>query len=208
MRSNFSLYALSEKGSAYNTFVFAQNGKLMRLTSFSTSVDFSLSELLSGNKGKSKTAKTSNPGQDLFNNGFDTRSGMQQNQGGQENTSPVLMDEYGYQQFDVPWTMDVGYGFEYSKPGLKPNITQAVTMRGNVTLTKMMAIIYTSGYDFKGKAMTMTTIGIKRDLHCWEMNLNWIPVGTMKGWNFTIRAKASVLGDLKYERRKDYHDSF
>jgi hypothetical protein len=71
-----------------------------------------------------------------------------------------------------------------------------------------MAINYTSGYDFKGKAMTMTSIGIKRDLHCWEMNLNWIPVGSMKGWNFTIRAKASVLGDLKYERRKDYHDSY
>ena len=40
------------------------------------------------------------------------------------------------------------------------------------------------------------------------MNFNWIPVGTLKRWNFTIRAKSSVLGDLKYERRKDYHDSY
>ena len=75
-------------------------------------------------------------------------------------------------------------------------------MNGNVSLTKMLAITYTSGYDFKGKAITMTSIGYRRDLHCWEMNLNWIPVGSMKGWNFTIRAKASVLGDLKYEQKE------
>ena len=207
MRSNFSLYALDENGRPYDAFVFSQNNKPLRLTSFGTSLDFSLSELLSGKQSKAKPTTPSNSGGDLFNQGFDNRAGTSK-QMGQEDENPVLMDEYGYQQFDVPWTMNVGYGFEYSKPGLKSTVTQAVTLRGNVSLTKRLAIIYTSGYDFTGKAITMTTIGVKRDLHCWEMNLNWVPVGTMKGWNFTIRAKASVLGDLKYERRKDYHDSF
>jgi hypothetical protein len=143
----------------------------------------------------------------MFNQGFENDQGRSAGQKGQ-NQNPVLRDEYGYQQFDVPWTMNISYSLSYSKPGFKSNVTSAVAMRGNVSLTKQMAINYTSGYDFKGKAITMTSIGIKRDLHCWEMNLNWIPVGSMKGWNFTIRAKASVLGDLKYERRKDYHDSF
>ena len=54
----------------------------------------------------------------------------------------------------------------------------------------------------------MTQIVITRDLHCWEMNLNWVPNGTMQMWNFTIRVKAAVLGDLKYERRKDFHDTY
>ena len=54
----------------------------------------------------------------------------------------------------------------------------------------------------------MTQIGMTRDLHCWEMNFNWVPNGSMKMWNFTIRVKASVLGDLKYERRKDFHDNY
>ena len=112
-----------------------------------------------------------------------------QARGDKQNESAVPRDEYGYLEFDVPWTMNVGYSFSYSKPGLKSSITQAVSLRGNVSLTKMIAITYTSGYDFKGKEITMTTVGIRRDLHCWEMNLNWIPVGNMKGWNFTIRAK-------------------
>jgi hypothetical protein len=208
VNSSFSLYALDEKGKAYNTFVFSQNNKLLRLTNFTTSMDFSLSELLAGDKNKKKSNPSANSGKDMYKEGFENEQGMAPGQRGQQNQNTVLMDEYGYQQFDVPWSMNLSYSLNYSKPGLKPNVTQAISMNGNVSLTKAMAITYISGYDFKGKAITMTSIGVRRDLHCWEMNLNWIPVGTMKGWNFTIRAKASVLGDMKYERRKDYHDSY
>jgi hypothetical protein len=27
-------------------------------------------------------------------------------------------------------------------------------------------------------------------------------------WEFSIKVKAAVLADLKYERRKDYHDNY
>jgi hypothetical protein len=208
VNSSFSLYALNEKGVPYNTFVISQNNKLLRLTGVSTSLDFSLSDLLAGDKSKKTSNNSATTGSDMFNQGFENEPGRAGGMKGQQNEPSVLRDEYGYQEFDVPWSMNISYSLSYSKPGLKSNVTSAVSIRGNVTLTKPMAINYTSGYDFKGKAITMTSIGIKRDLHCWEMNLNWIPVGTMKGWNFTIRAKASVLGDLKYERRKDYHDAY
>jgi hypothetical protein len=204
--SSFSLYALDEKGRIYNAFLFSKNNQLLRLTNFTTSLDFSLSELLSGDKNKKKSGSSGSSGADMFSQGFEKGQGMGQKE--QNDQNPAMMDEYGYQKFDVPWSMNLSYSLNYSKPGLKSNITQAIAMNGNVTLTKMLAITYVSGYDFTGKAITMTSVGVRRDLHCWEMNLNWIPVGTMKGWNFTIRAKASVLGDLKYERRKDYHDSF
>jgi hypothetical protein len=54
----------------------------------------------------------------------------------------------------------------------------------------------------------MTQISVNRDLHCWDMSFNWIPNGNMKMWEFSIRVKASVLADLKYERRKDSHDNY
>jgi hypothetical protein len=104
--------------------------------------------------------------------------------------------------------MNISYSLNYSKPSLKSIVTQTVSVNGTVSPTKNLSINYTSGYDFTGKAITMTSLGIRRDLHCWEMNINWFPVGSMKGWNFTIKAKSSVLGDLKYNRRKDYHDSY
>jgi hypothetical protein len=207
VNSGFSLYAIDNTGHVYNAFVFNENGQLLRLTNVSTSLDFSLSDFLAGDK--KKTSKSSGAGSAMSNQGFENDQERTPGQKGQQNQTPVPRDEFGYQEFDVPWTMNISYSLSYSKPGLKSNVTSAMIMRGNVSLTKQLAITYTTGYDFKGKAITMTNLGIRRDLHCWEMVLNWIPVGTtMKGWNFTIRAKASVLGDLKYERRKDYHDSY
>jgi hypothetical protein len=108
----------------------------------------------------------------------------------------------------MPWTLNLSYSLNYSKPALKSTVSQTLSFVGSVTITKKMMMDYTSGYDFTSKTLTMTQIGIRRDLHCWMMNLNWIPIGSMKGWNFTIRAKASILGDLKYERKKDFHDKY
>jgi len=104
--------------------------------------------------------------------------------------------------------MRVNYNFTYSKLAFKPTISQTLSVSGTLTLTKKMGITYTSGYDFKAKEITMTNIGITRDLHCWEMSFNWVPNGTLKMWNFTIRVKANVLRDLKYDRRKDFHDKY
>jgi hypothetical protein len=104
--------------------------------------------------------------------------------------------------------MNLSYSINYSKAGLQSVVSQAMTLSGNVSITKKMQMTYTTGYDFRGKEITMTQIGITRDLHCWDMNFNWVPNGTMRMWNFTIRVKASILGDLKYERRKDFHDTY
>ncbi|MDZ7636362.1 MAG: hypothetical protein U5L72_18795 [Bacteroidales bacterium] len=118
------------------------------------------------------------------------------------------IDEFGYVRFDVPWSLRVAYNFNDSKPGVRTNITQTMTLAGDVRLTSKTAITYNTGYDFKQNEITMTRVGISRDLHCWEMSFSWIPVGYMRSWNFTIRAKASMLQDLKYERRKDYHENY
>ena len=54
------------------------------------------------------------------------------------------------------------------------------------------------------KKLTYTTIDVYRDLHCWEMLFNWIPLGYHQSYTLTIRVKASELRDLKYERKKDW----
>jgi hypothetical protein len=205
--SSFSLYGLDSKGRPINTFVYTQNKNLLRLTSFTTGLDFNLSELLKGNKNKS--AANTGGSKNALTQGLDGNNGMTgPNTLSQQNTGAALRDEYGYPKFDVPWSLNVSYSLNYYKMAFTPTISQTLSFSGNVSITKKMAVTYTSGYDFTGKAITMTQIGITRDLHCWEMNFNWVPNGTMKMWNFTIRVKASVLGDLKYERRKDFHDDY
>ena len=209
--SSFSLYGTNSRGNPIGKFLFAQNNKLMRLTNFSTSLDFSLSELLKKSKNKKKTTTTTNanPSQDIVNQGIQGSLGMSgQNMQAQQNNGTVVRDAYGYPVFNVPWSLNMSYSLSYIKSALKPTISQTLSFNGNVTITKKMSATFTSGYDFKAKVITMTNIGITRDLHCLEMSLNLVPNGTMQSWNFLIRVKASVLGDLKYERRKDYHDGY
>ncbi len=204
--SNFSLYGLSKTGGSIGTFAYAQNKKLMRLTNFSVSLDFDLGRLLAGDKEK-KGQAASQAGARPVTPALGQEEGVAGMQtGGDQPRS--MYDEYGYSIFDVPWSMRVSYNINYSKPAFRSLLTQTLSASGNVTLTKKTSITYTTGYDFTQKEITMTQIGITRDLHCWTMNFNWIPNGTMKMWNFTIRVKAAVLADLKYERRKDYHDQY
>jgi len=206
--SSFSLYGINRTtGAPIGEFLFAQEHKLMRLTNFSAGLDFSLSELLKKNKDKNTT--NSNTSQNNANLGSQGSFGMPaQGASVPQNTLGGMKDAYGYPVFNVPWTVNVNYSFSYAYSFVKPVFSQTLSFNGNVAITKKMSATFTSGYDFTGKQITMTNIGISRDLHCWEMNLNWIPNGTMQSWNFTIRVKASVLGDLKYERRKDFHDSY
>ena len=201
---NFSLYGLNSKGQTIGTFAYAQNRKLMRLTNFSVSLDFDLGRLIQGDKSRQNSG-TPQQAAGQMAPGMSGEEDERSIPGAARTT--ILTDEYGYALFDVPWSMRVSYNLNYMKPAFKSTFTQTLSVNGNVNLTKKMAVTYTSGFDFARKEITMTQIGITRDLHCWDMSFNWIPNGSMKMWNFTIRVKAAVLSDLKYERRKDYHDN-
>jgi hypothetical protein len=167
-------------------------------------VDFSLSDLLKRNKDKDKTSPAS---QNVNKNVLGSTNVMGQDPQQMDN-SPVATDAYGYPVFNVPWTMNLSYSFNYSRPGNTSSFQQYVTFQGSLSLTKKMAITYLSGYDFQAREITMTNIGITRDLHCWEMSLNWVPNGNLQSWSFLIRVKAPLLGDMKYERKKDFHDQY
>jgi hypothetical protein len=208
--SSFSLYSLSPTGRTINTFYYSRTKKFMRLTSLNASVDFDLSRFFANRKKKSvqnvpQTQPASRPTDDGYGNvpSRDSGEGIKGPSAGS-----VVRDQYGYVQFDVPWSMRVNYNINLSKGIGKPIISQQLALSGDLTITKKTRISYTTGYDLARKEITMSSVSITRDLHCWDMSFNWIPIGYIKSWNFTIRVKASVLQDLKYERRKDFHDQY
>ena len=203
--SSFNLYGINEQGGAVREFAIVQGRGLARMTSLNMSVDFDLGRLLRGKDSGRQQTTASSGSQGM------ARGGIQPEGTGSQSNLPLAgdsYDEYGYVKFDVPWSLRMAYNFSYSKPGLRTNISQTFTMSGDLRLTPKMAVTYNTGFDFKQKEITMTRVGISRDLHCWEMSFSWIPTGYMKSWNFTIRAKSSMLQDLKYERRKDYHENY
>jgi len=203
--SSFSLYALDSLGRQTGTFLYSQNKKLMRLNNFSFSLDFDVGRLFRSNRERSEEPSGTELSREITA-GSNQEPGLREFS--EETISGRVFDEYGYSDFDVPWSLSIRYNLNYRKQALKSTVSQALSLNGTLSLTKKMSVNYTSGYDFRMKEITMTQIGITRDLHCWDMSFNWIPNGSMKMWNFMIRVKASVLADLKYERRKDYHDEY
>ena len=86
-------------------------------------------------------------------------------------------------------------------------VSQSVTFQGEFQLTSRWKVSMNSGYNFTLHQLTLTSIDVYRDLHCWAMHLQTVPFGPRKSYNFTINVKASVLQDLKLMRRRDFRDT-
>jgi hypothetical protein len=110
-----------------------------------------------------------------------------------------------YVDFSIPWSLTFSYNFNYTKIGYaKSQVVQALTFNGDLSLTEKWKMTYNSGYDFVSKSLTYTNLAITRDLHCWQMNLNWTPIaygGRGGAYSFEIRARSSVLQELKLAKR-------
>jgi lipopolysaccharide assembly outer membrane protein LptD (OstA) len=86
------------------------------------------------------------------------------------------------------------------------NITQAMNVSGDLSISEKWKVNFNTGYNFDSKEITQTMIGIARDLHCWQMNVNWVPFGRFTSYNIDIRVKSSILQDLKVSRRRTFFD--
>ncbi len=112
-----------------------------------------------------------------------------------------------YVNFTIPWTLRFNYSFNYSKPGFaESTITQSANFSGDLKITDKWKVGFNSGYDFRNHQFTQTSLSIYRDLHCWQMNVNWIPFGAYQSFSIDINVKSSMLQDLKLSRRRTWMD--
>lgn len=120
---------------------------------------------------------------------------------------------YDYADFNVPWSFNINYqltGSQTYNPTSKHDtfvVNHSFTMSGEVQLTDRWKIRVNSGYNFTTKEISLTSIDLHRDLHCWEMHFQTFPFGPRKSFNFTLNVKSSILQDLKVMRRRDFRDS-
>jgi hypothetical protein len=112
-----------------------------------------------------------------------------------------------YVDFTIPWNLRVNYTVDYQKPGYqKPTITQTIRFNGDLSLTEKWKVDFNSGYDFQSKKFTQSQFGIRRDLHCWQMSVSWVPFGRYQNYMFSIGIKSGMLRDLKLDRQRTFID--
>jgi lipopolysaccharide assembly outer membrane protein LptD (OstA) len=137
--------------------------------------------------------------------------------------NPTNSEEYGrimrnagyndYVDFNIPWS----YNFSYSLSADKSyNIvskrdttifSQTLTLQGELQITTRWKVTCNTGFNFTLHQLTLTSIDVYRDLHCWQMHFQTVPFGPRKSFSFTLNVKSTVLQDLKLIRRRDYRDS-
>ncbi len=109
-----------------------------------------------------------------------------------------------YLDFNIPYSLNIAYNIRYANINNVQNITNSFQINGDFTFTKNWKVNFNTGFDFQNRQVTTTSIGIFRDLHCWQMDLQWIPFGFIRSYVFTIRPKSSLLQDLKLTRRRGF----
>ena len=127
------------------------------------------------------------------------------------------LDEDGYMRFTLPWSFSISYGITMSEDRSAPinvksmrypyKFIQNLNFSGNVKLSSNWNVNFSSGYDFTNHAISMTTVNISRDMHCFNMSCGLV-FGTFTSYHISLRANASTLTDvLKYDKRSSYSGS-
>jgi hypothetical protein len=119
-----------------------------------------------------------------------------------------------YIDWTIPWSLSINYNLRYSnnisyRDFMREDnrkVVQTLGFSGEINITPKWKLTAQSGWDFEANGLSYTSLNIYRDLHCWEMRFSWIPLGFRKSWNFSLNVKASVLQDLKLNKKKDFRD--
>jgi lipopolysaccharide assembly outer membrane protein LptD (OstA) len=183
-------YVVDSSGVRLNRYEWNENNRLFRKNSSDWALSFGWN--LNSNKFKDKNPTTSDKGTTA-------------------DREDIARYPERYVDFDNPWSLNLYYTFRYTNnwdqfDNRTSKTIQTLSFSGDINLTNKWKVGFTSGYDFENKSLSYTSLNVYRDLHCWEMIVNWIPFGFRKSYNLTIRVKSPILQDLKYTKKTDWRD--
>jgi lipopolysaccharide assembly outer membrane protein LptD (OstA) len=198
--STLDPYALNKDNKTrINSFNIDEGGSLFRMTSANMTINYSVS---SSNDDKNKKniqgAKNGGRDDDLFG----TNTEINDNRNSQFANKDDEDDGFtGFYNAKIPWDMTFAYSITYSNNfDEKKIVSNSLMISANTDLTPRWKIGVSTGYDFVRKGVTFTQIRLNRDLLSWNMSFNWSPFG-QSYWGFFIGIKASVLSDIKWDKR-------
>ena len=124
------------------------------------------------------------------------------------------LDKDGYMRFTMPWSFSISYGVTMAEDRSKDinvknmrypyKFTQNMNFSGSLKLSDGWNCSFSSGWDFTTKKISMTTVNISRDMHCFNMSCGLV-FGTYTSYHISLRANASTLTDaLKYDKKSSY----
>lgn len=120
-----------------------------------------------------------------------------------------MLRPYEVVDFRIPWRVNLSYNLDWRR-NLNVNdanpdngfLIQTISYQTDFTLTPRWMISSRGTFDAKQMKFSTVAIDLHRNIHCWNLSFNWIPVGFNKSFMLRIAANASMLRDVKYEFRR------
>ena len=205
---NFDPYAMEvqdKKVVRVNKFAITQGQGLLRLNSATISLSYSLSGegKINGNDGTKQAG--GNPADHYTRIYYHPITGEY-----------IPGGYLYYMNPNVPWSVNFNYSFNY-RPTFQyaneqmtkvKNFTQTLGMSGNVRLTPRLSMQMSTNFDLMALQMGATQLSATYDLHCFKINVSWVPTGKWQSWSFRIQANAAALADLlKFKKSSSYYDN-
>ncbi len=111
--------------------------------------------------------------------------------------------------FEVPWKITFSHIYDLRANTfintLNPDRwtqTQTLALNGDVSFTKRWKVSGDMSFNLKEMKATNARFTLTRDMHCWALSFNWIPLGGNKSFLFSIRSTSQLFRDAKIDVRK------
>jgi hypothetical protein len=183
-------------GDRVNKFLLKEQGKFGDLTSFS----LSLSTSFKGEK-KQKPSNTGIP--DSVKQEQENVSGNSAATSGQRRMYYSIYDREDA-DFSIPWNISMSFTFSQSQPTPQSySRSSSVNASLSFNLTEKWQVSTSGSYDFVRKQHFIPSVSVTRDLHCWQMNFSWFPMGPLEGYRFELKVKAPQLQDIKVTKQSN-----
>jgi lipopolysaccharide assembly outer membrane protein LptD (OstA) len=187
-QSNFDFYGFDETlGRRVNRSALDVNGQLLRMTN----TQFSVNASFRGEAKRKMEEKQTSAARQRAKSSIGVTEG-----------DLDYYKIYDYLDYQIPWEFSFSYSENFTSTNNEFRRIQSLTFRGNIKPTNNWTLSVSSGYDIVRNELTYTIVNITRDIHCWQMSIQWVPFGFQQSYVFGVNAKANILRDAKIERRR------
>lgn len=187
--SSFSPYEWNDTTGVILGGYAISNGKLGRLLSTNLSTTLTLTSKESREKLKESTAQI----EPNWNSDFNY----------------FLLHPEFIVNYNIPWKVSLSHIYTINAntniTSLNPDRTrkiQTLMLNGDLSFTKRWKLASTINFDLQESMITNARFALSRDLHCWSLAFNWIPIGTNKSFLFSLRSTSALFKDAKIDIKK------
>ena len=131
----------------------------------------------------------------------------------QRQLSYVKANPAEFTDFNTPWSINLSYSFQFSKTmkadysGFKLQTFSTLNLTGDFSVSPKWKVGGSSYVDLSKFSVQQLSLFITREMHCWQLAINVMPIGIYRSFSITINPKSGILRDLKINRSRTFSNS-